>query len=65
MNIKLSMSILILVFIVTPSMTMATEGGSLGIYPDGLENYMSGALPSSGIYTINLKMHFSASGSCH
>lgn len=52
MNIKLSMSILSLVFIVTPSMTMATEGGGLGIYPDGLENYMSGALPSSGIHVL-------------
>jgi hypothetical protein len=28
----------------------ATEGGGLGVYPDGLENFMSGALPPPGVY---------------
>lgn len=30
----------------------ATEGGGLGVYPDGLENYMAGALPPPGLYGI-------------
>jgi hypothetical protein len=30
----------------------ATEGAGLGVYPDGLENYMSGALPPPGVYGI-------------
>ncbi|GAB3453853.1 transporter [Massilia terrae] len=30
----------------------ATENGGLGIYPDGLENFMSGALPPPGVYGI-------------
>lgn len=30
----------------------ATEGGGLGVYPDGLENFMSGALPPPGVYGI-------------
>ncbi|SFV13359.1 SphA family protein [Pseudoduganella namucuonensis] len=28
----------------------ATEGGGLGVYPDGLENFMAGALPPPGLY---------------
>ncbi|WP_137176099.1 transporter [Massilia sp. HP4] len=28
----------------------ATEGAGLGVYPDGLENFMSGALPPPGVY---------------
>ncbi|KAG1205406.1 hypothetical protein G6F35_011658 [Rhizopus arrhizus] len=31
---------------------LATEGGGLGIYPDGLENFMSGALPSPGVHML-------------
>ncbi|WP_026354394.1 SphA family protein [Massilia niastensis] len=30
----------------------ATEGAGLGVYPDGLENFMSGALPPPGLYGI-------------
>lgn len=30
----------------------ATEGGGLGIYPDGLENFMSGALPPPGVHML-------------
>jgi hypothetical protein len=30
----------------------ATEGGGLGVYPDGLENFMAGALPPPGVYGI-------------
>lgn len=30
----------------------ATEGGGLSVYPDGLENFMSGALPPPGVYGI-------------
>jgi hypothetical protein len=30
----------------------ATEGAGLGVYPDGLENFMSGALPPPGVYGI-------------
>jgi hypothetical protein len=30
----------------------ATGGGGLGVYPDGLENFMSGALPPPGVYGI-------------
>lgn len=30
----------------------ATEGAGLGVYPDGLENFMSGALPPPGMYGI-------------
>lgn len=30
----------------------ATERGGLGVYPDGLENFMSGALPPPGAYGI-------------
>ena len=33
-------------------MAGATEGGGLGVYPDGLENFMSGALPPPGVYGI-------------
>lgn len=32
---------------------MATEGGGLTSYPDGLENYMSGALPPPGVYALS------------
>jgi hypothetical protein len=28
----------------------ATEGNGLGLYPDGLENFMAGALPPPGVY---------------
>ncbi|MDX7998048.1 hypothetical protein FE394_02250 [Xenorhabdus sp. Reich] len=31
---------------------MATEGGGVGIYPDGLDNYLSGALPPSGVHVL-------------
>nr|WP_314264826.1 transporter [uncultured Moellerella sp.] len=31
---------------------IATEGGGLGIYPDGLENFMSGALPPAGVHLL-------------
>lgn len=31
---------------------LATEGGGLGIYPDGLENYLSGALPPPGLHAL-------------
>lgn len=31
-------------------LAQATEGNGLGIYPDGLENFMSGALPPPGVY---------------
>ncbi|MGS1106852.1 SphA family protein [Achromobacter anxifer] len=30
----------------------ATEGGGLGVYPDGLENFMSGALPPPGVHML-------------
>lgn len=30
----------------------ATEGGGLGIYPDGLENYFVGALPPPGVHFL-------------
>jgi len=30
----------------------ATEGGGLGVYPDGLENYLSGALPPPGVHAL-------------
>ncbi|WP_075796041.1 SphA family protein [Massilia putida] len=35
----------------------ATEGGGLGVYPDGLENFMSGALPPPGAYGIVYGSH--------
>lgn len=31
---------------------MATEGGGLASYPDGLENFMSGALPPPGVHSL-------------
>ncbi len=31
---------------------MATEGGGVGAYPDGLDNYLSGALPPPGVYAL-------------
>ncbi len=31
---------------------VATEGGGLGVYPDGLENFMSGALPPQGVHVL-------------
>ncbi|EPL9571038.1 SphA family protein [Providencia rettgeri] len=31
---------------------LATEGGGLGVYPDGLENFMSGALPPPGVHVL-------------
>lgn len=31
---------------------LATEGGGLGIYPDGLENFLSGALPPPGVHGL-------------
>ena len=30
----------------------ATEGGGLGIYPDGLENYFVGAVPPPGVHVL-------------
>ena len=30
----------------------ATEGNGLGIYPDGLENFLSGALPPPGVHVL-------------
>ncbi|MDX7986930.1 hypothetical protein FE392_06240 [Xenorhabdus sp. 12] len=30
---------------------MATENGGVGLYPDGLDNYLSGALPPPGFHT--------------
>lgn len=30
----------------------ATEGGGLSVYPDGIENYHTGALPPPGLYTL-------------
>lgn len=30
----------------------ATEGGGLAIYPDGLENYLVGALPPPGVHAL-------------
>ncbi|GAB2466598.1 transporter [Comamonas humi] len=30
----------------------ATEGGGLGVYPDGLENYLAGALPPPGVHVL-------------
>lgn len=30
----------------------ATEGNGLGVYPDGLENFLSGALPPPGVHTL-------------
>ncbi|MBD2809435.1 transporter [Xenorhabdus sp. Vera] len=31
---------------------MATEGGGTGSYPDGLDNFLSGVLPPSGIHSL-------------
>jgi hypothetical protein len=31
---------------------LATEGGGLSVYPDGLENFMSGALPPAGVHFL-------------
>ncbi|PHM50681.1 SphA family protein [Xenorhabdus miraniensis] len=31
---------------------MAAEGGGVGTYPDGLDNYLAGALPPPGIYAL-------------
>jgi hypothetical protein len=30
----------------------ATEGSGLGVYPDGLENFLSGALPPPGVHAL-------------
>ena len=30
----------------------ATEGNGLGVYPDGLENFLSGALPPPGVHAL-------------
>ena len=30
----------------------ASEGNGLGVYPDGLENFLSGALPPPGVHTL-------------
>lgn len=35
-----------------PPTALATEGGGLGIYPDGIENFMSGALPPPGVHAL-------------
>jgi hypothetical protein len=35
-----------------PSAALAIEGGALPIYPDGLENYMVGALPPPGVHFL-------------
>ncbi len=32
--------------------TWATEGNGLGVYPDGLENFLSGALPPPGVHAL-------------
>lgn len=41
-----------LTLIAAASAAHATEGGGLGTYPDGLENYLSGALPPPGVHAL-------------
>ena len=38
--------------LLSSSATMAIEGNGLPIYPDGLESYMSGALPGPGVHLL-------------
>lgn len=38
--------------VLAASGAQATEGGGLPIYPDGLENFMSGALPAPGVHWL-------------
>jgi hypothetical protein len=45
-------SVLAIALACTAGAARATEGGGLGVYPDGLENFMSGALPPPGVYGI-------------
>lgn len=45
-------SILVFALASTWGCAGATENGGLGIYPDGLESFMSGALPPPGMYGI-------------
>ncbi|MBJ9836075.1 transporter [Citrobacter freundii] len=39
-------------FLLAAPSVVATEGNGPGIYPDGLENYMSGALPAEGVHVL-------------
>ncbi|MGI3448979.1 SphA family protein [Citrobacter arsenatis] len=39
-------------FLLAAPSVVATEGNGPGIYPDGLENYMSGALPAEGLHVL-------------
>lgn len=45
--------------IITSTATFATESGG-GAYPNGAENFMSGALPPPGTYFLDYLTHYSA-----
>ncbi|PHM68111.1 transporter [Xenorhabdus sp. KJ12.1] len=46
------LSISVMSALVVSHSVMATEGGGVGIYPDGLDNYLSGALPPPGVHVL-------------
>ncbi|MBI6550303.1 transporter [Xenorhabdus sp. VLS] len=52
MAVKFRLFIYAAILSLLSTSVMATEGGGTGAYPDGLDNYLSGALPPPGIYAL-------------
>jgi hypothetical protein len=49
----------VLILLLTGTTVFATEGGG-GAYPNGAENFMSGALPPAGTYFLDYLTYYSA-----
>jgi hypothetical protein len=56
---KLGISVLVAACMAAPAAVRATEGGG-STYPMGAENYMTGAMPPTGFYTLLFASRYSA-----
>ncbi len=56
-RVFLLISILALAVLFTAGPALATEGGG-GAYPNGVEDFMSGALPPPGTYFLNYLTYY-------
>ena len=54
-----TLPLLLILFVLFTLPAAATEGGG-GAYPNGAEDFMSGALPHPGTYFINYLNYYSA-----
>ncbi|MCM2339738.1 transporter [Rhodoferax sp.] len=59
-NLKLTKLAASILLVTLGSAAQATEGGG-GVYPNGNENYMAGALPPPGTYYLTYASHYQAS----